>query len=130
MGARLHPCASCARHVLVGSSTCPFCAAALPDIVPVTLPTPTGRAGRAFRRAALLVAGAAAGTACDEGASTLFYGCPQIEDCPPNPPDNTPIFGRDDAAREPPDVTVADAEAEDAPTDGAGDALDADGGER
>jgi len=66
MASRLSPCPSCTRHVKVGSAACPFCGGEVPTNVPLrAMPT-----SRPLSRAAILLAGAAAVSACGGTTST------------------------------------------------------------
>src|SRR6185295_11613580 len=72
----LSPCPSCARHVRVSETLCPFCATAMPD--PATLPE-RKLPGRRLARAAIYAAGVAsiaAASACSSttGDSTTDMG--------------------------------------------------------
>jgi hypothetical protein len=79
-GAPLTPCPSCARHVRVAESACPFCRAALPASLR-GIKSPEAPRSRLSRAAmfALTAAGAAATTACG-GMTQAMYGTAIIDD--------------------------------------------------
>ena len=68
MKPQLRPCPSCARHIRIVETACPFCQAALPDSF--RLAPPTDRSRRLLSRSALFALGASltAAPACDGDA--------------------------------------------------------------
>jgi hypothetical protein len=78
MTAFLHPCSSCARHVLTSEESCPFCGAELSPAGIVRRGAPKGRLGRA----ALVAFGTLAAVpqvACDDDDTPnvfAIYGAP------------------------------------------------------
>jgi hypothetical protein len=116
-------CASCARHVRVSDGRCPFCQAELPKAAPVR-GTPIGT----FGRAALVIAGAAAGAAVPLAAGCSSEPPIVVGDAYGLPPPDVLIVG-DAYGLPPPDVRpppVDDGgdggDGGDATTDGPGDA--------
>lgn len=61
MARRLHPCASCARHVRVTDVSCPFCGGPMGEVTAVPV------ASRALSRAAVVFFGATTLAACVGG---------------------------------------------------------------
>ena len=85
---RLVPCASCARHVRVSETACPFCAAPL---VPSATTARSAAPGKRLSRAAMFALGAsAAAVAACSGSVTALYGAP--------PSDGGALDGGNDAA--------------------------------
>lgn len=126
---RLLPCESCARHVAVTETACPFCAHALAFGEPTPLPHVPGRR---LKRAALFALGAGAAAVVGCGSSSVaIYGAPGTPyDAGTTDEDGgsiAPLYGAvppDDAGT--PDAGDAgDADADDAATDATD---DADGG--
>lgn len=88
----MHPCPSCARHVRSYETACPFCEARLPG--ECTLPDDVGAeprspGGRPLTRAALVLMGATAITACGKsgandpaahGSAVDIYGPAPVAD--------------------------------------------------
>src|SRR5204863_3620737 len=66
MRAALVPCSSCARHVRVDETSCPFCDAAVPANAADAIPRPPPWRGP-VTRAALMFFGATAVGACSSG---------------------------------------------------------------
>jgi hypothetical protein len=69
MATRLSPCPSCARHVKVGSASCPFCGADVPVDVPTRVQV--AGLGKPLTRALIMFAGAAAVSGCSSSSTTV-----------------------------------------------------------
>ena len=106
MASRLAPCPACTRHVKVGSVSCPFCACAVPTLVPIrTFPIPRGRP---LTRAVALFAGATAISACGEVTPSPVVTT--MDASAPSPdPTPVPLYGGGvfwDAGEVTPDATT------------------------
>jgi hypothetical protein len=93
--ARLLACPSCARHVRVTESACPFCAASLPEAF-AAAPAPRAPTKR-LSRAALYAFGATSITvaaACSSGSGTPAGDTDgSTADAPPDSPSAMPLYG-------------------------------------
>ncbi len=67
MGASLEPCPSCARHVRVDETSCPFCSATMPEGFGAR--STAAPEGPALTRAAILFVGAAAVAGCSSSST-------------------------------------------------------------
>jgi hypothetical protein len=76
MAPLLQPCESCARHVRISETACPFCGAAVASAPEAAAPAPFARP---LSRAALLFMGVTAATGCSS-APSVMYGPAIIED--------------------------------------------------